>query len=349
MSISRRLPNPGLPTLAAGMLMSTVQAPAPGYCADATEPAPVQITRAYGPDRAQTLDIYIAGPNSTSTTGTNTASATTGGTISELTSKPATKPSSKPILLAVHGGAWSGGDKEDKAFGRERAAYFVKLGFVYVSINYRLAPANKHPKQLQDLEHALTYVLKHSAEVGGDKTRINLLGHSAGGHLAALLAASLYKHGSPELHSIKSLILLDPAALDLSQTYQKADRNDRAILKAVFTDDPSRLSSASPLEILRRLNSSSPNGNAALSVLICLSSDWLLKKDKALQFLSACQRARLADHGQVVMMEERNHNTLIERLGEPGEKLTTVLIRFLSNADGSKSGNKTESALTRMK
>lgn len=331
MSISRRFPNPGLPTLAAGLIMSTAQALEPGYCAT-TDPAPIQIKRAYGPDRAQTLDIYTAGPNSTSATGASTACAITGGAISKRTAKPATKPSSKPILLAVHGGAWSGGDKEDKAFGRERAAYFVKLGFVYVSINYRLAPDNKHPKQLQDLEHALTYVLKHSAEVGGDKTRVHLLGHSAGGHLAALLAASLYKHGSPELHSIKTLILLDPAALDLSQTYQKANRNDRAILKAVFGDAPSMLNSASPLELVRRTNRTNQIGKSGLSLIIALSSDWRLKKDKALQFLTTCQRAKLADFGQVVIVEERKHNTIIERLGLPGEKLTTVLNQILKES-----------------
>lgn len=297
----------------------------PGYCYDAGNPALTQITRAYGPERAQTLDIYSARTNTTGTTGTV---ATAGAT----TASNASKPRLKPIMFAVHGGAWSGGDKEDKAFGKERAAYFVNRGFLYISINYRLAPANKHPKQLQDLENALRYVLNHSSEVGGDKTRVYLLGHSAGGHLAALLAASLHKHGSLELSSIKSLILLDPAALDLSQTYQRANQMDRAILKAVFGDDPARLNSASPLELLRRPSSTNPIGKPALSLLIALSSDWRLKKDKAVQFISACQRAKLADYGQVVMVEERNHNTLIERLGEPGEKLTSLLNHFLKES-----------------
>ena len=330
MSISRPPHKLSLLALAAGLFLWTALPVEPAYCADTDSPTAIQITRAYGPDRAQTLDIYGAKTNTTDATGTTAAgsAATTGATTSSTTSKPRLKP----IIFAIHGGAWSGGDKEDKAFGKERAAYFVKLGFLYVSINYRLAPANKHPKQLQDLEHALSYVLKNSAEVGGDKTRVYLLGHSAGGHLAALLTASLYKHDSPELMSIKSLILLDPAALDLSQTYQKADRKDRAILKAVFGDDPARLNSASPLELLRQRSSTATIGSPELSLLIALSNDWRLKKDKAVQFLSACQRAKLADYGQVVMVEERNHNTLIERLGEPGEKLTSLLNHFLKES-----------------
>ena len=90
-----------------------------------------------------------------------------------------------PVMVYVHGGGWRRGDKS--AVGR-KAQFFTGLGWVLVSTNYRLLPEGKHPTNVQDVAQALAWVHDHVAEHGGDPERIFLMGHSAGAHLAALVA-----------------------------------------------------------------------------------------------------------------------------------------------------------------
>jgi alpha-L-fucosidase 2 len=99
-----------------------------------------------------------------------------------------------PVVVLVHGGGWSGGDKSgaDKpGSGADITPWFAPLehaGFLVVSINYRLAPAHRWPACLEDTRAAVAWVAAHIAEHGGDPARVAILGHSAGGHLAFFAA-----------------------------------------------------------------------------------------------------------------------------------------------------------------
>lgn len=99
-----------------------------------------------------------------------------------------------PVVIMVHGGGWSSGDKsgaEKPGSGADITPWFGPLeqaGFLAVSINYRLAPANRWPVCLDDTRTAVEWVRAHVAEYGGDPARMALIGHSAGGHLALLAA-----------------------------------------------------------------------------------------------------------------------------------------------------------------
>ena len=99
-----------------------------------------------------------------------------------------------PVVILVHGGGWSGGDKAgaDKPnSGADITPWFQPLteaGIAWVSINYRLAPAHRWPAQLDDTRAALTWVREHIAGHRGDPARLAIMGHSAGGHLALMAA-----------------------------------------------------------------------------------------------------------------------------------------------------------------
>jgi acetyl esterase/lipase len=93
-----------------------------------------------------------------------------------------------PVVLFVHGGTWMGGDKDFFGLYRSVGRFLARHGVVAVLPNYRLAPLNPHPAQVQDIARAYAWARAHAAEYGGDPDRIFLCGHSAGGHLAALLA-----------------------------------------------------------------------------------------------------------------------------------------------------------------
>lgn len=90
-----------------------------------------------------------------------------------------------PVLMFWHGGGWTNGYPE---YARFMAPAVVSLGCVLVTPAYRLAPLHPLPAAYEDTLGATAHVLKHASQWGGDPGRLLLAGHSAGGHLAALLA-----------------------------------------------------------------------------------------------------------------------------------------------------------------
>jgi acetyl esterase/lipase len=93
-----------------------------------------------------------------------------------------------PVLLQVHGGAWSTGDKVGQA--EPLLGYLAERGWVCVTVNYRLAPAARWPAMIVDVKRAIAWVRDNIGAHGGDPGFITITGGSAGGHLAALAALS---------------------------------------------------------------------------------------------------------------------------------------------------------------
>ena len=111
----------------------------------------------YGDDERQKLDVYM----------------------------PATAPGTPaPVLLFFHGGYWVIGHKDLMGF---MAPAITPAPALLVPVGYRLAPGAKYPQQVDDCRAALRWVYDHIADYGGDPARIYVAGHSAGGHLAALI------------------------------------------------------------------------------------------------------------------------------------------------------------------
>jgi acetyl esterase/lipase len=90
-----------------------------------------------------------------------------------------------PTLLFIHGGYWTHGYKEWLGF---MAPAFISLPAIFISVGYRLAPAAPYPAALHDCLSALAWTHTHISSYGGDPQRLFIGGHSAGGHLAALVA-----------------------------------------------------------------------------------------------------------------------------------------------------------------
>ncbi|MBM3832919.1 MAG: alpha/beta fold hydrolase [Verrucomicrobia bacterium] len=141
-----------------------------------------------------------------------------------------------PVFVFIHGGAWRSGDRAQYVPIGNR---FAKEGILTVAPSYRLAPKFRHPAQIEDVAAAFAWVVRHIAEHGGDTNRIYIGGHSAGGHLAALLALDeryLAKHQlTPKI--IRGTIAL-------SGVYNLAVGEGQA---SVFGNDPQFRREASPL------------------------------------------------------------------------------------------------------
>jgi acetyl esterase/lipase len=96
-------------------------------------------------------------------------------------------PAPRPVVVFFYGGGWERGDKGDYRFV---GAALAARGFVTVLPDYRLYPEARFPEFVVDGAHAVAWVQQHAREFGGDPERVVLMGHSAGGHMAAMLALS---------------------------------------------------------------------------------------------------------------------------------------------------------------
>lgn len=97
-----------------------------------------------------------------------------------------TPESGAPVLLHVHGGAWTIGTKEQQ--GLALMEHLAAKGWVCVSVNYRLAPRDRWPAQIVDVKQAIAWIKDNIADYGGDPEYLAITGGSAGGHLSSLAA-----------------------------------------------------------------------------------------------------------------------------------------------------------------
>jgi len=91
-----------------------------------------------------------------------------------------------PAVILVHGGSWSGGDKETMS---RMASFLARSGYVAVAVNYRLlhGDENRWPAQLDDVQRSVRWVRAKADKLNVDPKRIGAFGHSAGAQIAALL------------------------------------------------------------------------------------------------------------------------------------------------------------------
>ncbi len=114
-----------------------------------------------------------------------------------------------PVMVFVHGGGFRVSDKASSKELDPKPEYFAsKLGYLFVSINYRLLPEGQYPRNVQDVADALAWVSDHIGEFGGDPNKIFLMGHSAGATLVAQVATdeTFLKKAGKDLSMLKGVI-----------------------------------------------------------------------------------------------------------------------------------------------
>jgi acetyl esterase/lipase len=107
-----------------------------------------------------------------------------------------TKP--YPVVIWVHGGAWSGGDKNSAGTA---VNWLLPEGYAIVSINYRLSGIATYPAQINDCKGAVRWIKAQAASYDFDTNRIGAWGSSAGGHLVALMGTT----GDVGVHTIDTV------------------------------------------------------------------------------------------------------------------------------------------------
>jgi len=257
----------------------------------------VRIVRdvAYGQDERQRFDVYL----------------------------PQTAVSGAPVILMVHGGAWALGDKASAAVFENKVAHWVSRGFILISTNYRLLPAATPLQQAADVAGALAVAQEKAAQWGGERTKFVLIGHSAGAHLVALLAASPSLARQAGAAPWLGTIALDSAAYDLPQIM--AARHYRFYDQA-FGSDPAYWRAASPIHALQgeaRLNTMAP------FLAVCSSR----RPDRpCAQAQAFVARARQLGTPATLLEQALSHADINRQLGSQAD-YTTAVEAFMRTLD----------------
>jgi acetyl esterase/lipase len=159
-----------------------------------------------------------------------------------------------PAVLQVHGGGWQQGSRLLSLSGSGTAADLVDAGFVVASIDYRLAPENPWPDQIEDVKCAVRFLRAHATDLGIDADQIAALGTSAGGQLVSLLGTT----GSSPLWEAGSFLNVSSEVEAVVDEFGPADLSARdwppissAMIRRVFGAAPGTaspvLAAASPL------------------------------------------------------------------------------------------------------
>lgn len=188
--------------------------------------ATVNVDIPYGLDSAQKYDVYLP-----------------------------ENASQAPIIVMVHGGAWTSGDKQAEDVATAKAGYFVARGYIFVSLNYRLLPGSDPLIQAADVARGIANIQANASKWGGNENKIVLMGSGAGGHLAALLSSNPSLASDQGASIWSAAVILETAALNVPALMSTSHDNiyDKAFgANLEFWEDssPTHLVHASAVPIL---------------------------------------------------------------------------------------------------
>ena len=169
-----------------------------------------------------------------------------------------------PAVLLIHGGGWKEGDKRQPR-EIEFGTTLAENGYVAASINYALRSAGKFPQNLQDCKNGVRYLRAHADELGIDPDRISVMGGSAGGHLALLVAytadqSSLAPSQPYPRVSDKVSCVVDFYGISNLATRKETDPNGKPLkiepldstTQSIFGSTPQDWKKASPVTYVKR-------------------------------------------------------------------------------------------------
>ena len=225
-----------------------------------------------------------------------------------------------PILLFVHGGGWSIGDKRHSI--GPKATHFTGTGWAVASANYRLVPQARVEQQAEDIASAIAWLRAHAAANGLDPDRIVLMGHSAGAHLVALVGTDprYLKAAGVPMSAVKGVVLLDGAGYDVPTQVTARGNLVQPMYDAAFGKDVARQRALSPT-----FHAAAPN-----------VANWLIlpierRVDSQAQSKGlAAGLSRAGASTLVVSVPGESHGSLNKGLGDAGDFATGEVDRFLA-------------------
>lgn len=226
-----------------------------------------------------------------------------------------------PVVLFVHGGGWRMGENK---YVQSKPAHFTASNYIFASTGYRLLPSSPVEEQAQDVGAAVQAIVGQAGSIGADPQQIVLMGHSAGAHLAALVASDP-KYADDAFDAIKGVVLLDGAGYDIPTHMASAGPRSRDTYLNAFGNDPARQADLSP--ITHAGGRDAPNW-------LALYVEGRAASQAQSQLLADALVAAGAD-AKAVPIANTDHGRMSREIGtEAGAKQTEAVDAFLAGVFG---------------
>lgn len=155
------------------------------------------------------------------------------------------KHQNNSVLVFVHGGNWNSGDKKLYGFfGRN----FAKKGVTTVIVGYTLSPNADYNDMANQVAQAVNWTNENISKYKGNPNEIFLTGHSAGGHLVALVGTNPKYLKDKSI--VKGIILNDAAGLDMKHYLEEFPPTDQDNYLATWSNNRDKWEDASPIYFL---------------------------------------------------------------------------------------------------
>lgn len=222
---------------------------------------------------------------------------------------PAAQPNS-PVVVFIHGGYWRSLDKADHSFV---APALTAAGACVVVPNYALCPAVTIAQITLQMVRALVWTWRHAARYGGDPSRITVIGHSAGGHLAAMLLTCAWKVVSRDLPT-----QLVKDALSISGLYELESIMHTPFVQGDLRLTPSQVLKVSPAWL------PAPSRGVLFTVAGANESAEFLRHNTLIQQAWGTTAVPVCE-----ALPGLNHFSVLEALVDPAHRLNALVRQLL--------------------
>lgn len=215
-----------------------------------------------------------------------------------------------PVLVFVHGGYWRSLDKSDHSFV---APAFTRDGACVVVPNYDLCPAVTIPQITLQVARAVAWTWQNIGRFGGDRRRIVVAGHSAGGQLAAMMLACLWPQldaGLPR-DTVRS-------ALAISGLHDLDPIMRTPFLQPTLGLTPEQVAQASPARL------PAPRQGTLYTVAGSSESSEYHRQNRLIQEAWGARRVPVCE-----LVPDRDHFTVLDALVEPNHRLHQLALDLL--------------------
>jgi acetyl esterase/lipase len=215
-----------------------------------------------------------------------------------------------PVFFFIHGGGWTRGSKEGTG---KHGKMFAEHGVGFVTINYRLSPKVKSPEHIKDVAQAFAWTMANLGKRGANLDQVYVSGHSAGGHLAALLATN-----EEYLKAHKLSVANIRGVIPISGVFTISARQEK-----IFGDEESR-------------KKASPQGHVREKMPPFL----VLYADKEIAGLGKQAAAfgqalkKVGAKGEVKMIKDRDHGSIAIKASDRNDEVAQAIFAFIKENGG---------------
>ncbi len=225
---------------------------------------------------------------------------------------PAAQPNA-PVLVFIHGGWWRTLDKADHSFV---APAFVAAGAMVVVPNYALCPGVGIADITLQMVQALAWTHRHAARYGGDARRIVVVGHSAGGHLAAMLLNCRWPSVAADLPA--DLLV---RAMSISGVFDLEPLRLTPSLQADLRLSPADVARLSPAGL------PAPQQGVLYTAVGALESEEFLRQNRSIREAWGAQRVPVCE-----TLAGLHHFSVLDDLIDPAGRLHRLALDLLNSA-----------------